>query len=135
MPEMAEAIRRTQALKIFVCNLMTQPGETDRFTAADHLRVLESYLGAGVIDICVLNSRTIGWNLEQKYFEAGACAVQCDQEEIAAMGLVPISADLVAEKDFRIRHDPAKLARVVVSLTRGALRAHDIICGQGMIAA
>ena len=54
----ADAIRSSRALRIFVCNLMTQPGETDGFDALDHVRVLERYLGAGTIDVCIINGRS-----------------------------------------------------------------------------
>lgn len=135
IPAIADAIRRSPALKLFVCNLMTQPGETQGFNAADHLRVVESYLGRGLIDICLLNSRPIPSDQEHAYSEAGACAVAGDADEISEMGAVPVSADLVDESELRVRHDPRKLAGLVLALTRGAFRARDIICGRGMIAA
>jgi len=52
----ADAIRRSAAVKILVCNLMTQPGETDGFSASDHLRVVEQSLGRNVVEFCVVNS-------------------------------------------------------------------------------
>lgn len=134
LPPVAAAIRNSSALKVYVCNLMTQAGETQGFTAADHLRVLESYLGRGVVDICLLNSRPVDRRQECEYWQTGACVVPCDAEEIAAMGAVPVSADLIDPNEPRVRHDPLKLARLVVSLTRGAFRARDILCGRGMIA-
>src|SRR6185436_2107551 len=54
----ADAIRESQALRIFVCSLMTQPGEPDGFDALDHVRVIERYLAAGTIDVCIINGRT-----------------------------------------------------------------------------
>lgn len=134
-PAIAAAIRKSPALKMYVCNLMTQPGETRGFTAADHLRVVESYLGAGVIDVCLLNSTPIGGRQQHEYFQAGARVVPSDAEEIAGMGAVPVSADLIDPDEPRVRHDALKLARLVVSLTQGAFRARDIVCGQGPIAA
>lgn len=59
IPGVAEAIRDSSALKVQVCNLMTQPGETDGFRASDHLRVLLRYLGEGAIDACVMNSGSL----------------------------------------------------------------------------
>jgi uncharacterized cofD-like protein len=125
-----EAVRNSQALKIFPCNLMTQPGETDGFTAADHLRVLETYLGTGRVDLCVLNSRPIEQNVEERYLESRSEPVEWDESEIARMGVVPIVADLLTEERCRVRHDASKLAGLIMSLTRGVQRARDILSGR-----
>ncbi|MBI3894989.1 MAG: uridine diphosphate-N-acetylglucosamine-binding protein YvcK [Acidobacteria bacterium] len=113
----AEAVRNSPALKIFVCNLVTQPGETDGFTAADHLRALETYLGAGVIDVCVLNSQPIARTVEEKYLETGSEPVRWSKDEIARMGVVPAIADLLEESQTKVRHDPIRLARSILSFT------------------
>lgn len=126
----AGAIRASAALKIFVCNLMTEPGETDGLSAADHLRVLEEYLGPRSIDICLLNSRQISRALLRRYTEMGSEPVRFKAEEITRMGAVPIAADLLDENEHVVRHDSDKLAHLVIALTRGALRAQDIICGE-----
>lgn len=122
----SDALRDSPALKIFVCNLMTEPGETDAFSADGHLRVLEEYLGPGTIRICLLNSRPLGWLSTSRYLSAGAAPVKKDQMAIAQRNVLPVAADLLAEDESRIRHDPIKLARLVLDLTRGALRAKDI---------
>lgn len=133
VPGVAAAIRQSPAMKIFICNLMTQRGETDCYTAADHLRVIESYLGPRTIDICVLNSGRPNGALLQRYLEIGSELVTDDDGDVAAMGVVPVRADLLEEAS-RIRHHSTALAGLVVALTRGALRARDIICGQPMVA-
>ncbi len=115
----AEAVRNSPALKIFVCNLVTQPGETDGLTAADHLRVLETYLGAGVVDVCVLNSQPIKETVEERYLEFGSEPVSWSEDGIGRMGVVPVTADLLAETPLKVRHDAMKLARLIVSLTEG----------------
>ena len=116
------ALRCTRALKIVVCNLMTQPGETDGLSAASHLRALESYLGTGAVDICLLNSRTIRGPAAGRYKASGYAPVLIDDEEIARTGALPVSADLLQEEGAEIRHDPRKLARLVVALARGGMR-------------
>ncbi|MBI4465501.1 MAG: uridine diphosphate-N-acetylglucosamine-binding protein YvcK [Acidobacteria bacterium] len=131
----AEAVRHSHALKIYVCNLMTQPGETARFTATDHLRVLESYLGAGVVDICVLNMHSIKPALRGKYGESESEPVSWNLEEIARMGIVAATADLLAEGRLRVRHDPVKLARLILSLTRGTDRLQDTLYSQTTLVA
>jgi uncharacterized cofD-like protein len=126
----AKAVRDSRALKIFVCNLMTQPGESDGFTATDHLRVMESHLGRGVIDICVLNSQAVKQTAEKTYRQSDSEPVQWDEDDITQMGVTPVVADLLSEDQSKVRHSPAKLARLILSLTRGGQRARDILSGQ-----
>ncbi len=131
----AEALRNSSALKVFVCNLMTQPGETGGFTAADHLRVLETYVGRGVLDIFVLNSRPIEQTAGEIYRENRSEPVQWDGDEIARMGVVPVIADLSSEEQGKVRHDPNKLARLIVSLSRETQRIRDILSGRESLVA
>lgn len=116
----AEAIRYSQAIKIFVCNLMTEPGETDSLTTAGHLRVLESYLGARAIDVCLVNSQPVGARQIEKYAQSGAQPVVFDPEEMSEMRATAITGDFLAESESVVAHDPVKLARQVVSLAREA---------------
>jgi uncharacterized cofD-like protein len=115
----AEAIRQSGAVKIMVCNLMTQPGETVGYTAADHLRVVESYLGKGVIQIIIAGANKTRPRTK-RYAAAGADFVKFDREEITAEGVVAIDASLVEQQDGRIRHDADKLGKVIVSLLQAA---------------
>jgi len=126
----AEAVRNSPARKIYVCNLVTQPGETDGLAAEDHLRVLETYLGAGGVDVCVLNSQPIGQTVQERYLESGSEQVRWSKDEISRMGVVPAVADLLAEKQLKMRHDPTKLARLIVSLARGAQHTRHTLSGQ-----
>ncbi len=116
----AAAVRNSAALKIFACNLMTQPGETDGLTASGHLRVLESYLGERSVDVCLANSRLVSWALE-KYLGSGSEPVRYDPKEIASLGVQPVCADLFSDQKSKIAHDPIKLARHVMSLTGDAV--------------
>ena len=114
----AEAVRCSPAPKIFACNLMTQPGESDRFTAADHLRVLEQYLGRGIVDVCLMNSRPVKPQLLGKYWNFGSELVCADPEEIGAMGIQISAGDLLETGTEQIRHDAGKLAETILSLAR-----------------
>ena len=131
----AEAVRNSPALKIFVCNLVTQPGETGGFTAADHLRVLEPYLGTGVVDVCVLNSQPIKRTVEERYIESGSEPVSWNEEEMIQMGVATAVADLLEESRTKVRHDPIRLARLIVSLARGVQRPRDILYRQESLVA
>ena len=125
-----EAIRTSNAIKIYVTNLMTQPGETDGFSAADHLYALLEHTS---IDICVLNSSAVGTGVAQRYSKSGSQIVSGtseDEGEIRRRGVIPIAAPLLKTGEVKARHDPTTLARLVVSLARGFAGAHEIMCGE-----
>jgi uncharacterized cofD-like protein len=114
----AEALRRTRALRVLVCNLMTQRGETDGFDALDHLRALERHLGRGAIDVCLLNGAAPSPEALARYARAGCEPVAWSRRGFAESGTLPIVADLLPDGGFVNRHDPAKLARAAVSIAR-----------------
>ena len=121
----SDAVRKSQALKIYVCNLVTQPGETDGFAAEDHLSVLNTYVGSGVVDVCILNSQPIPQTLQDGYCQAGSEPVRWDERSIRRMGAIPMAADLLSDNHLTVRHDPDKLACLIQSLTQAAPYAHD----------
>jgi uncharacterized cofD-like protein len=119
VPGVAAAVRDSPALRFFVCNLMTQPGETDGFDALDHVRVIERYLGAGAIDVCIINSRGGTDEAVARYSAAGAEEVRWSSSAMARAGALPIVSDLLVPDLFPHRHDPERLADVVLCLARG----------------
>jgi uncharacterized cofD-like protein len=123
-----DAIQNSAAIKIYVSNLMTQPGETDGYTSADHLRALLEYLPA--VDICVLNSSGVGTGVAERYSRSGSEVVSGtaeDEDQIRRSGVLPVAAPLLKRGEIKARHDPATLARLVVSLARGFAGVHEII--------
>jgi uncharacterized cofD-like protein len=130
----ASALQSSSAIKIYICNLMTQAGETDGYSASDHVRALSEYLPESSIDVCVLNSSPLGRAVAQRYLQFGSEIVTGtadDEDQIRRSGVVPISAPLLKDGEVKARHDPAALARLVVSLARGFAGTHEIICSQG----
>ena len=114
----ADAIRKSGALRIFVCNLTSEPGETDGLDAADHLHVLERYLGHGIVDVCVGNSVSPRPTAVAQRAEVdGPTPVTWDAKRFAGTGTFPFAADLAERSGSPGRHDPAKLAHVIVSLS------------------
>jgi uncharacterized cofD-like protein len=122
----AEAIRKSRAVKVLVCNLHTQPGETTGFSASDHLRVVEQHLGRDVVDYCVVNSATERarcWKSDQPGWEP----VACDTERVVALGTIPITADLLGRGVGRPQHDPARLGRVVMTIAKDRVRQSQLV--------
>ena len=112
---MAETLRKSQAVKIYICNVMTQPGETDGYSASEHVKAIFDHVGPGVIDYIVVNNHNVAVDLQQKYAKQGAYPVEADVEAIEAMGIKVFQADVISETDW-VRHDPLKLSRTIVSM-------------------
>jgi uncharacterized cofD-like protein len=105
--DIAEAIRVSRALKIYVCNLTTQPGETDHFTCQDHIQAIIDHIGDRLVDIIVVNSNTSGKLPE---------GIEWVTANPGLDEYFPIyKADLVDADDYT-RHDGEKLAKVIIDL-------------------
>ncbi|MBV9403171.1 MAG: YvcK family protein [Candidatus Eremiobacteraeota bacterium] len=115
----AQEVERSSAIKIYVCNVMTQPGETDALTASEHAAALLRNAGARVFDYVIVNEEPPSKLLEA-YAEEGQVPVQADSERISELGLTPIKARVISET-VNVRHDPAKLGSVVVGLIERAV--------------
>ena len=112
-----DAIAAAPALRAYVCNVMTQDGETEGYTAADHLRALLSHSGRKLVDFCLVNSAPIPEFLLERYAVENARPIEVDCAEIETMG-VEVAAGAVANLSHTklARHDPDKLAQAVLRL-------------------
>lgn len=117
VPGIADALANSSALKIYVCNVMTQPGESDHFSASDHVRAIESNVGKRVFDHVLVNKATPGETIAKKYAASGQEFVVPDTDRIRAMGLKVTAAKLISETDV-VRHDPIRVAESVERLWR-----------------
>lgn len=124
----AQAIIRSDAPKIYICNIMTQEGETEGYTAADHLEALLAHGGPGLVDLCLANSAPVRPGLVEKYREEDAAPLTLDRERIAALGLELVECPLASDGGHYARHDPDKLAEALLEIYRR--RAVRIFRGQ-----
>jgi uncharacterized cofD-like protein len=113
---MPEALRATGATRVAVVNLVTQPGETDGYTAADHLRALRDHLG-DVVDVALVHRGPLPAPVLAAHAAEGALPVEVDRAELEDLGAVPVLADLLAAGAVA-RHDPQKLARALLAIAR-----------------
>ncbi len=113
---MAEALRETAATRVLVVNLFTQPGETDGYTAADHVRAVTRHLG-DVVDVALVQRPPLPAELVAAQAARGARPVALDREALEALGAVARTADLLAPGGVP-RHDPQKVARALLDIAR-----------------
>ena len=110
-----ERVARSKALKVYICNLMTQPGESRGYSAADHLRALHEHAGRRLFDAVILNTRKVSASLRRRYAADGAVPVVNDLAEVRALGVVPVLADVLGE-DRVARHNSDQLAKLLLRL-------------------
>jgi uncharacterized cofD-like protein len=110
----AREVAKAHAVKMYVCNVMTQPGETDGMTAADHVSSLFDNAGERVCDYVLVNDQAPS-RLLALYAGEGQVPVEPDIEKIRRLGPEPVTAAIISETQT-VRHDPDKLAGVVISI-------------------
>jgi uncharacterized cofD-like protein len=115
-----QAIRQSSAIKVYVCNLMTQANESLGRTAADHIRALNDHAGGQIFDYALVNRAPISNELEGKYALEGASQIVVDLGAIVAMAVCPVLGDYLFE-DNVARHATDKVARDLLKLATQAL--------------
>ncbi len=113
--EVINAVRASRATKIYIQNIMTQPGETDGYSAADHVQALTDHCSGVLFPNVLLNSDVPSPTILKKYDAEKAGLVRADIERLRALGLKTLERDLLAE-DGVIRHDPDRLAQAVFEM-------------------
>ena len=130
VPGVGEALAKSQAFKVYVCNLVTKPGQTDGYGVNDFVEEIERLAGQKFLDAVLFNTRQPSKELLEKYAGAGELAVEYDTDELSAASYHAYGADLLAGTVWQntsksdpmaaartlIRHDPIVVARSIVDL-------------------
>lgn len=117
VPKLAEAIVASEAIKIFVCNVMTQPGETDNYSVNDHLQAVYDHIGLHLFDYVIVNDGEIPLQVQDKYAEKGSKPVLLDRDEVESHGYKLIADNLVLFRTY-LRHDADKLSNHIFQLVQ-----------------
>jgi len=113
----SEAVAASRGLKVLVMNIMTQDGETEGYTGADHVRALLRHGVPGIVDVCVANNAAISESLLEPYRLEGVEPLHLARQEIECMGIAVEEYPLAAGVRY-IRHDPDALARALLEVLR-----------------
>ena len=114
----ADAIRGARGLKMYICNIMTQDGETEGMTASDHVAALLRHSGPGLVDLCLANSAPVRPGLVERYLEEDAAPIVVDREAVEALGVELITRPVSSETSDYARHSVARLAAAVMDIYR-----------------
>jgi uncharacterized cofD-like protein len=115
--QVIEAVRTSKAAKIYVLNIMTQPGETVTYSAVDHVQALADHCGGVLFPNILINNRMPSPDMLQRYSAEHSSVVQVEHAQLRAMGMNVVERDLLAE-DGVIRHDPDRLATAVLDMLK-----------------
>lgn len=112
--DISDYIRKSDAIKIYISNIMTQPGETHGFKASDHIKVLKKYGGRGIVNYVIANRGDIPVDVKEKYLKDGSQLVDLDSKELKSLGVEVIEASLAKIEKGYVKHDSEYLAEVLV---------------------
>ena len=117
IPEVRDALKATRAQIVYVCNVMTEPGETGGYTAGDHLDALRRHGMRGVIDVVIVNGSLISAEMVASYRRMGSQPVVMDDQRIRGLGVRVVNEPVAAESEV-IRHDSEALALSLLRLLK-----------------
>jgi uncharacterized cofD-like protein len=127
VPQVAEAVRRSSAIRVLVANLMTEPGETDDYSVLEHVLTIERHVEAQLFDYVIYNTAPVPDALSAAYAARGARPIATGAFELNALeklGVQPIGVPLVSEHPAgKVRHHPDRLAAAITALAQGKLGA------------
>lgn len=114
--EVVETIKKSHARKIYVCNIMTQPGETDNYSVWDHLKAIEKHSYEGIVDYIIANNTKVNDEILERYKKEGGTPVELDKDAFSNTYTKLIEADLLSEDLRYVKHDCDKIAKLIMEL-------------------
>lgn len=116
IPQISEAIKQTAGKTVYVCNVMSQAGETTGYTAADHVQAIFDHIGAGSLNAIVVHNEPIKRIVKEAYAEENAEPVIYDTDRLLRLGLEIIEDDIIEYRHSVARHNTAKISQLLYSL-------------------
>lgn len=112
-----ESLKKSKAKKIYICNAMQQPGETEGYTVSDHIKAINDNIGEGVIDSVIVDPRDIPQDILVRYKSMNSDKVELDREKIKEYNVELIERDILEiDPKGMVRHHPYKLSAIIYSL-------------------
>lgn len=116
VPEILQAIKESNAPCLYICNIMTQPGETEGYTASDHVKALIEHVGKNVIDYVLVNNARPSREILKKYEEVGEFPVKIDAKQVEETGVIMIKSNLLGE-ERGASHNSLVLAENIIRIS------------------
>ncbi|MED3574722.1 YvcK family protein [Cytobacillus praedii] len=125
VPKLGHEVCRAKAKTVYICNLMTQAGETFNYTASDHVKAIYDHMSCAFMNTILVNSEAIPDDIQERYSEEMSKPVIFDTERLQELGLEVIPGEIVSEKDGVIRHDTKVVAEMLYSLLMDEMKKRN----------
>lgn len=122
----SKAIKDSKALKFYISNIMTEPGQTDNYSLSEHLKAIKEHVGTDIIDYCLADTGEVIPEYIRKYNKEGADLVEIDSKQLSQYNVKVIQRDMSCIKNDKIRHDPNKVATIIIEMICNDLKFHDM---------
>ena len=122
----SKAIRDSKALKFYISNIMTEPGQTDNYTLSDHIKAIQEHAGPGVIEYCLADTGEVIPEYVRKYNKEGSDIVEIDTKKLNGYNVKVIQRDMSCVRDGKIRHNPDGIAATIIEMICNDLKFHDM---------
>lgn len=122
----SRAIKDSKAMKYYISNIMTEPGQTDNYSLSEHLKAIKEHVGTGIIDYCLADTGEVVPEYIRKYNKEGSDIVDIDMKNMATYNVRVIQKNMSCIKDGKIRHNPDIIAATIIEMICNDLRFHDM---------
>ncbi|MBR3613652.1 MAG: YvcK family protein [Clostridia bacterium] len=122
----SKAIKDSKALKFYISNIMTEPGQTDNYTLSDHIKAIQEHVGPGVIEYCLADTGEVVPEYIRKYNKEGSDIVEIDSKKLNGYSVKVIQRDMSCVKNEKIRHNPDIIAATIIEMICNDLKFYDM---------
>ena len=122
----SKAIKDSKAIKMYISNIMTEPGQTDNYSLADHIKAIKDHVGDGVFDYCLADEGYVVPEYIRRYNQEGSDIVEADIDRASKLNVKIISRNMASIKNNRIRHNPDIIANTIIELICNELKFKDM---------
>lgn len=122
----SKAIKDSKALKFYISNIMTEPGQTDNYSLSEHLKAIHEHIGIDIIDYCLADTGEVVPEYIRKYNKEGADLVEIDSKNIDGYNVRIIQRNMSCIKNDKIRHNPDIVASIIMEMICNDLKFHDM---------
>ena len=122
----SRAIKDSKAMRFYISNIMTQPGQTDNYSLSEHIKAIQEHVGEGLFDYCLADTGEIIPEYIRKYNKEGSEVVELDTKNLSTYNIKLIQKDMSCIKDEKIRHNTDLIASIIMEMICNDLKFHDM---------
>ncbi len=122
----SRAIKDSKAMRFYISNIMTEPGQTDNYSLSEHIKAIQEHVGEGLFDYCLADTGEIVPEYIRKYNKEGSEVVELDTKNLSSYNIKLIQKDMSCIKDEKIRHNTDLIASMIMEMICNDLKFHDM---------